>query len=407
MSTSKDAASHTKHRVIIAILAMLTAFSPFATDTYLPGFPSIAANLNTTTTNLQLSLSIFFLGLAVGQLFYGPLTDRWGRKTPLICGIAIFIVSSLLIMFVTNLPPFIGLRFIQAVGGCSGMVISRIIIQDLFDQQESAQAFSTMMVIQGLGPVLAPIIGSVLLSYYPWQYLFLAMALFGIVCLIMAKLYIPETLAKENKKHISFATILQEFGHLLTQKNFLIPCLIGSLAVSVIFTFIAPSPDLFMTVHHLTKTQYSFAFGGIALGIAVFSQINGILLKRFTPTKIFNASVILSVLFAALLVFSLFSSSLFMTILSLFFCIGMIPLIVANSIAIAMSAFPEKAGAASSLIGVMQFGLGFICSTIPGLFGKANTYAMGFVILSCYTISLILLCNQRRQSNPVAAGTRQ
>jgi MFS transporter, DHA1 family, multidrug resistance protein len=393
--------SKINHTAIIVVLAMLTAFAPFATDTYLPGFPAIAESLKTSTQSLQWSLSIFFLGLSVGQLFYGPLTERWGRRIPLLVGVTIFLISSVLIMFVDDVELFIGLRLVQAIGGCSGMVISRIIIQDLFDQKRSAQALSTMMVIQGIGPILAPISGGFILSHFSWQYIFLALAAFSLLCLIMTLRYVPETLPRHKTSKISVDQIIKGFSSLISEKIFVIPCIMGALAVSVMFTFIATSPELFMTIYQLNETQYEFAFGGIALGIAVFSQINSLLLKSFTPTQILSVAVGASVVFSAVLLFSLFLSSLVLTMIPLFFCVGMVPLIAANSTAIAMSTFPEEAGLASSLVGVIQFGLGFICSTLPGLFGGKNILAMGIVILGCFALSLVLFFYDRNQRSTV------
>jgi MFS transporter, DHA1 family, multidrug resistance protein len=384
---SKNKVNHT---AIILVLAMLTAFAPFATDMYLPGFAAMAETLNTSTPSLQLSLSIFFLGLAVGQLLYGPIADRWGRKIPLMAGIAIFCIASALIMFTTNYELFIVLRFIQSIGGAAGMVMSRVIIQDLFDQKKSAQALSTMMVMQGIGPVLAPISGGFLISHFAWQSVFLLLSVFSFFCLYTTLRYIPETLVYNEKENTSVNDIVRQFINILKVKAFLIPCLIGSLAVSVMFTFIAVSPDLFMKIYQLNETQYGFAFGSIACGIVVFSQINRLLLSHYTLTQILKMSMISSIIFSVLLMLSLSSSLLIYTMIPLFFCVGMVPLIAANSTALAMSVFPDNAGPASSLVGVMQFGLGFIFSTLPGLFGNNNTIVMGIVIVGCFSLSLML-----------------
>jgi MFS transporter, DHA1 family, multidrug resistance protein len=194
---------------LAVILGALASFGAFGTDMYLSGFPSIAKYFNTDEANVQLTLSVYFLGLAVGQLFYGPLVDRFGRRKPLIVGVAIFVVASLLITIAPNIHCFIGLRLLQALGGCSGMIVGRAVVRDLFDLQESARFMSMLAVVQGLAPIIAPVLGAYLLTVSVWQSVFWFIGALGLACLIGTAVGLPETLTEENRSRAGLAQVFR------------------------------------------------------------------------------------------------------------------------------------------------------------------------------------------------------
>lgn len=176
--------------LIMVLLGLMTAFAPFATDTYLAGFADIAASLGCHSSDVQLSLSSFFLGLALGQIIYGPISDRIGRKIPLLAGVFVFIITSALAIFSPDIESFVLIRFLQAVGGCAGMIMARAIIRDLFTQQESARALSLLMVVQSLGPIIAPVLGGYILSFTSWHAIFIFLVIFGMICFGATYFYI-------------------------------------------------------------------------------------------------------------------------------------------------------------------------------------------------------------------------
>ncbi len=359
---------------LIITLGLLSAFAPFATDMYLASFPSIAKSLNTTITDVQYSVSTFFIGLSLGQLFYAPLIDRFGRKRPLLVGIALFAASSLAAIFSPGITTFVGLRAIQAVGGCSGMIISRAIIQDLFDTNESARALSLMMMVQGIGPIVAPIMGGYLYKFFGWQSVFIFLTLFGILCLFATLKNVPETLHKARP--ISPADIIGNFTSLLKDRRFTIPLVAGSLSLSTMFIFISASPFVFMQLHGMSNEHYSWMFGFFAFGMLLSAQLNTIMLKRLTPERIFQRTVMFLIVMSAVLVALSSSDSLLVFSIALFFCIATVPVTAANSTAMAMAASGKNAGTASSLVGVTQFLAAGVISALVGLIHNHTAYPM-------------------------------
>ncbi|XAW87568.1 multidrug effflux MFS transporter [Vibrio sp. CDRSL-10 TSBA] len=379
-----------KRGFLTLVLAALAIFAPFATDMYLSGFTSIAADLNTDISNVQFSLSTFFIGMALGQLLYGPLADKYGRRIPLVIGIVIFIVSSLAIALAPNIQMFNGFRFIQAIGGCSGMVISRAIIQDVYDQKESAQALSLIMVIQGVGPIVAPILGAYILVSSSWNVIFYFLTVFGLLCLALTYKYVPESLPKEQRQSQNMASIYRGFKALLSDKSFLLPSLSGGLAVSVMFCFITGSPNILMNIYGLSQQHYSWAFSGTALLMVVMSQLNRMLLARFSPQVIFNISVFISLLAAVMLFFLRDTANIFVFMAPLALCIGLVPVVSANAMALAMSSRTKDAGSASSLIGVLQFGFAGGISALVSTMDNGTSLPMTGMILMCSACAFVL-----------------
>lgn len=359
---------------LIITLGMLSAFAPFATDMYLASFPSIAESLNTTVSEVQYSVSTFFIGLALGQLFYAPLIDRFGRKPPLLIGITIFTCSVLAAAFSPDITTFVGLRALQALGGCSGMIISRAIIQDLFDTNESARALSLMMMVQGIGPIAAPIMGGYLYKFFGWQAVFIFLALFGILCLFATLKNVPETL--HEPRPVNPSDIIGNFTSLLKNRRFTLPLISGSLALSTMFIFISASPFVFMTLHGISEEHYSWLFGFFAFGMLLSAQLNNMLLKHFPPTTIYRTTLVFLIAMSGLLVGLTATSHLIFFSIALFFCIATVPITAANSTAMAMAASGKNAGTASSLVGVTQFLAAGLISAFVGIIHNQSAYPM-------------------------------
>ncbi len=377
--------------MIVTILGVLSAFAPFATDTYLAGFQDIATDFHTTLDEVQLSLSTFFFGLSLGQLLYGPLIDRVGRKRPLLFGISLYTGTSALAIFAPNIDTFIGLRFFQAVGGCAGMIISRAIIQDLFTGREAARALSLLMVTQAIGPILAPILGGSILLFTNWQGIFVFLVVLGLGSLVATWNGIPETLPSEARRRERPLEILRLFGQLLSRRDFFVPTLACSLAPASMFAFISGSPFVFMDLYGVNQQQYGWLFGLNALGMVSLSLVNRVLLRHWSPKIIFRGSVLFCLLLSVVLLFLGQPAHLLTLLVPLFFCLGAVPILVANGTAEAMAVVPEHAGSASSIIGVSQFGAAALVSGLVSFFHNGTVYPMLGLIFAVNLLAAMIL----------------
>ncbi|MBF8999577.1 multidrug effflux MFS transporter [Vibrio nitrifigilis] len=389
--TMASAGGETKSRAMLTwILGALSIFAPFSTDMYLSGFNLMASDFDTSMSQVQLSLSTFFVGMAIGQLLYGPLIDRYGRRVPLLGGVALFIVTSLAILYVPNIEGLIGLRFFQAIGGCSGMVISRAIIQDLFDEQEAAKALSLMMVVQTVGPITAPVIGAYLLVFGGWKAVFTFLVAFGVICWLITAKWVPESLPVERRQKQNIGEMMTVFKRFLCDWRFMSPTLAGSFSNSVMFCFITGSPFVLMQLFGMGRETYGWMFSGTAAGMVITSQANRMLLKRFTPKLLFTASIIISLVASVALVLVRNTDQLWLFMIPLFVCVSMVPMVCANSIAIAMSVSGRDAGSASSLVGVCQFAFAGAISAIVGALHNGTSLPMCGMILVCTVLAFVV-----------------
>lgn len=372
------------------ILASLATFAPFATDMYLASFPLLAEEFKTDVGAVQLSLSVFFFGLAVGQLAYGPLIDRFGRRGPLLIGIALFAVASLALAFAPGIDSFIILRLIQALGGCAGMIVSRTIVADLFPEREAARFLSLIMLVQGLAPIMAPILGGYILTYANWHAIFLFLVVFGLACLAGVYWGLPETLPPHERKAESLPRILATWKGLITERRYIVPALTGSFVFAALFAFISGSPFVYIQLFHVSEQNYGWLFGLNAFGLILAAQINRMLLKRFTSQTVLTASLTVMLIAAVCLFAASTTSSLPLLIALLFVCLANVPLIAANTVALAMEASGTHRGSGSAIIGVLQFGVASIVSAGVGLIHDTTARPMtGAILLAVTTAGLI------------------
>ncbi|CAM3534689.1 Bicyclomycin resistance protein [Vibrio aerogenes CECT 7868] len=390
-----------KHTGLTITLGALTAFGPFATDMYLSSFQAIADDFQTQIAQVQLSLSTFFIGMAIGQLIYGPLIDKFGRKKPLIFGVLLFTLCSILALVAPDIHLFNGLRFFQAVGGCAGMIISRAIIKDLFDEQSAAQVLSVMMIVQSLGPILAPILGGYLFTLCGWQSIFIFMAGFGVLCLYLTQRQVPESLPPE-KRVKNQTSLLKAFSTLLIQPSFIFPTLAGSFSIATMFIFISSSPFVFMKLFHVSQQWYGWLFAVNAIGMVLASQINNRLLKLYTVRTLIKYAAPIGFI-AGLALFALRGTEhLVLLMIPLFICVSVVPVMGANTTAMAMESSGKQAGLASSLIGFLQFALAGGVSALVGLLHDGTTDPMCGMILAvtalCSLLTFTELSRYRRQT---------
>lgn len=396
LDTSFSERSETKVMRLTLVLAALTAFAPFATDMYLASFPLLAQSFHTDLGKVQLGLSLFFLGLALGQLIYGPLIDRFGRKLPLMAGVGLFIVTSLLIVVAPNIESFIVLRLLQAMGGCAGMIVSRAVISDLFKGQEAARVLSLMMLVQGLGPILAPILGGYVVAFAGWQAVFVFLALFGATCLFATQLCIPETLPSEQRQKAGAVDILKAWTGLLVRPRFIVPALAGGFAFACMFAFISGSPFVYMQLHGVSERLYGWLFGLNAVGMIIAAQLNRSLLKHMTAERVMTLALGVLLVAGIALVIVAQHASLPVLIALLWIGLATVPMIGANSTALAMEASGRDRGSASAIIGVVQFGLAALVSGLVGVFHNGTAWPMTGAILVCGATAVVIWTTGRR-----------
>ncbi len=258
----------TQHLGLIAILAGLMAFAPMSIDMYLPALPELTRVFATDTAHVQNTVASFFLGFAIGQAFYGPITDRFGRKKPLFVTLTLFTLVSLGCVFAPDINSFILLRFLQAIAACAGAVIGRAVVRDVFESHEAVKVLGSLTLIFGLAPILAPMIGGYLLLWFGWQAIFLALTLFGAVSLICVIFYLPETHQPEHARPLNLGSIIATYGHLLGERRYLGYALCGGLASAGMFAYITGSPYVFMQLFGVAPQHYGWFFGSNAAGLS-------------------------------------------------------------------------------------------------------------------------------------------
>lgn len=378
------------------ILSTMTAFGPFATDMYLASFPSMARDLGTTLTRVQITLSIFFVGLALGQLIYGPLVDRYGRRRPLLAGITVFTLASVGCVFVRDVDTLITLRLIQSLGGCAGMIIGRTIIRDLYNEGEAARVLSLMMAVLSFGPVIAPLLGGLLLLVAGWRVMFVVLTLLGLLCFTLTASWLPETLPPEQRSRQPLSAVFITFGRLLVRREFIVPALAGSVPLSCMFAFITGSPYVFMQLHGVNEQQYGLLFGVVACAILIAAQVNRIALRHWSPRQVLPWGLRVNLLASISLLLVAGSAHLWVLMIPLWLCIATMPMIAANSAAIAMAASGREAGSASSMYGLMQFGFASVASSAVSALHNGSAYPMAIVILSAGILgNVVYLLRQR------------
>jgi DHA1 family bicyclomycin/chloramphenicol resistance-like MFS transporter len=274
-----------KNFKIILILGLLSAIGPFSIDMYLPGFPAIAADLNTTVAKVSLSLSSFFIGISAGQMLYGPLIDRFGRKKPLYIGITIYLVASIGCAMTTSVDALIWLRLLQALGSCSGMVASRAMVRDLFPVNENAKVFSLLMLVVGVSPIIAPTLGGYLSAEFGWHYVFIVLAVMAAIILAAIHFFLPQSRQPNPDFSLKPKPIINNFIQVAKEPQFYTYALTGSIASAGLYAYISGSPSVFMEIYKVTEQHYGWIFAMVAIGLITSSQINTLLLRKYKASK--------------------------------------------------------------------------------------------------------------------------
>jgi DHA1 family bicyclomycin/chloramphenicol resistance-like MFS transporter len=375
------------------LLGTLTSFGPLSIDFYLPGLPAIAREFQTETAVAQQTLAVFFVGLALGQAFYGPLSDRFGRRQPLFFGCILYALASLGCAFAPSIQSLVALRFAQALGGCAGIVIARSIVRDLFDERESARMYSFLILVLGLAPITAPLIGGQILALSGWRAIFYVLCGFGLVCLGLVFFALSETLPVERRTRASFGTVLRIYGSLLVDGRFMGYALAGGLASGALFAYIAGSPFVFIELNGVPPERFGLLFGTNAFGLILASQFNRRLLVRYYSGQILTAAlavIAISGLLLAVITVTGIGGFPGMLVL-LFCCIASMGLVLPNATAMAMAPFGKQAGSASALLGALQFAIGAAAGALVGALDNGTALPMVGIIACCGVAAYLVL----------------
>ncbi|CRM61357.1 Bcr/CflA family efflux MFS transporter [Pseudomonas sp. PA-6-1D] len=389
---------------IILILGALSAFAPLAIDFYLPGFPAMATAFATDEKHIQLTLAVYFGGLAIGQLIYGPLADRFGRRVPLLSGVTLFTLASFACAYAPSLDWLIGARFVQALGGCAGMVISRAVVSDKCDAVGSAKVYSQLMLVTGLAPILAPLAGGVMVGLWGWQSIFLALSIFSVMAAIAVAVGLPETLPADKPRQ-PLSGSLSRYVSLLSDRVYLGYALTGGISIAGMFAYIAGSPFVFIKLYGVPAEHYGWVFGSNAAGFILVAQLNARLLAKRGPAFLLSRTVWVYVAAALTLlgIAALRTEALWPLLVPLFICIASLGCILPNTSACAMAGQGARAGSASALLGCIQFGVAAGAASLVGVLHDGTAMPMAMVISLCGVLAVTIAVSTQRLQRARAA----
>jgi DHA1 family bicyclomycin/chloramphenicol resistance-like MFS transporter len=377
--------------LLTIVLGALTAFGALSIDMYLPSFPTIQGDLATSATAVQLTLAAFMAGLGLGQLAYGPLSDRLGRRRPLIAGIVLYILASAACAFAPSIEWLIALRFLQAMGGACGPVIARAVVRDLYQGREVARVLSLLMLVMGAAPILAPMLGGWVLALAGWRAIFAVLAVIGVVALVFSVKVIPRTTPHAGHSGRS-STLGTNIRAVLRDRRFVVATLAGGFSQSGMFAYISGSPFVFMEIHHVPPDRFAWLFGLNAFGLIAASQINRRLLSRFSPARIAFAAALVMVLAGAVLVgMAVTGAGSVLTLApTLFLFIASLGFVGPNMTAVALEEHGARAGVASALLGGVQFATSAAASSLVGLLNDGSMRSMAGVMGACALTTCVL-----------------
>jgi DHA1 family bicyclomycin/chloramphenicol resistance-like MFS transporter len=369
----------------LLLLGALTAIGPLATDMYLPAFPVMVAELGLRPGSIQFSLASYFIGMAIGQLFYGPVSDRFGRRPPLLLGLAIFSVASLACALSDGDEALVIWRFLQAVGGCAGVVIARAVVRDRCTAREAARAFSLLILVFGLAPILAPLLGGWVVTALGWRAIFVLLAAYGVVCLLAVYFLLPETHDTRHEPPLRLGRVLADYGRLLASRSLLGYSLVSGLAFAGMFAYIAGSPFVLIELNGIDPRHFGWVFGLNALGFVILSQLNARLLKATPLTTLLRRAVwVPAGVGVGLALLGLAGwVPLPVLLLGFFLYVASLGFIGPNATAAALATHGQRAGTASALMGALQFALATLAGALVGLWHDGTALPLLLIMGVC------------------------
>jgi DHA1 family bicyclomycin/chloramphenicol resistance-like MFS transporter len=379
--------------LIIIILGALSTISPFAIDMYLPAFPEIATALHTSTARISLSIASYFAGMAAGQLFYGPLLDRFGRKLPLYAGMILFIAASILCLCSRSVEWLIAMRFVQALGGCAAQVAAMAMVRDFFHVDETAKIISLLILILSVSPLFAPSVGVFVAMHFGWQWVFIVLSLFVVLMLAVCWWRLPQGHKPDRTVSLRLVPILRNYAIVLKEPQFITYALSGAFAFSGLLVYVASSPIIFMEVFHVSAQQFGAIFAGLATGFIGSNQINVFLLRKFSSEQIFRATLLVECPVALLLLVGTVCGwfGLETTLVLLFISLSSLGLAYPNAAALALVPFERNIGSASAMLGFLQIGVSGLASASVGIFNSHTLMPVALILAATSWLGLAIL----------------
>lgn len=366
-------------------LGFVTAFAPLSIDMYLSSLPTLERYFFVDANTIQLTLASFFVGFSAGQLFYGPISDKYGRKLPLYFGISLFVAASLGCAMSSSVEWMIFFRFLQALGACSGGVIARAVVRDVYLPQDAAKIYSYLMLVTGLAPMLAPVFGGYILMHLGWKAIFLTLAIIGIMSALLVKFWLVDNYKKDSSKSLAPKEVISEYIILLKHRHFMAHAALIGFASAGMFAYIASSPFVFMNFFGLSVTQYGWLFGATAMAFVLSAQINARLVKKIDESKLIFAALTVMSASASVMFFGAILSigGFYGAALPLICIMSSIGFIMPNANALAMAPFSTNAGSASALLGTIQFSMAAVSAMALGTIREAALISMSGVMALC------------------------
>lgn len=388
-------------RSLLITLGALSTFGPLSLDMYLPGLPQLSRSLHASQTMTQLTLSACLAGLALGQLVAGPISDTFGRRRPMIVGVAMFALLSLGCAFAPSAPLLVGIRFLQGLGGAAGLVVARAIVRDVYPGAQAARVFASLMLVSGLAPIVAPVLGGQLLRWTDWRGIFVVLAAIGAV-LLVAAFRVPETLPPAMRRTGGLRDTGRVFRKLSTDRVFMGYALSSSLASAAMFTYISASPFVLQTGFGVSPRTFSLIFAGNAAGIMLAGQVSARLVGRFGPRPLYVGGLTAIAVGAICLVGVVATElPLWVVLTALFVVIASQGFTMPNGTALALAPYGQAAGSASAQFGVQQFLVAAVVSPLAGL-GGASALVMAMIMATVALIALVI-CFTATRAVPAAA----
>ena len=378
---------------VIFILGLLTAIGPLSIDMYLPAFPQVAIDLETTLPKVIQSLSVFFIGISIGQLICGPLLERYGRKIPLYAGMLIYFITAIGCYFVRSVDTLIILRFFQAVGACVGMVASRALVRDLFPLEKTTFVFSMLLLVMSISPIVAPALGGYIATIWGWRAIFILLILITAAILLGVFFILPGGQKADPNISLMPGPIISNFAKVLKNRIFTVYTLTCSVSYAGLFGYIAVSPSVFMEHFGMHESSFGWVISIVAGGIVLASQVNNTLLKKYSAVHIIKvvvyAQAVIGILFFTVALLG--TENLYVTVVFAFASLSCLGFIFPNATSLALAPMAENAGNASALMGTIQMALGAGISAATAVFIEQSVMLMAIVLSGCAVLTLAVL----------------
>jgi len=386
------------NKSIIWILGALYTVTPLSIDMYLPAFAQIASDLGTTQSKVSLSVSSYFIGMAIGQMLYGPLLDRYGRKRPLYAGLFVFIIACIGCLQSPSVEVLIGFRFLQALGGSVASVGAMAMVRDFYPVEKSANVFSLLMLILSVSPMLAPTFGSFISVSLGWPSVFIVLLVLVILLIIVVFFYLPEGHPPDTTVSLKAGPMLRTFFEVLKEPQFYTYTFAGAFSFASLFVYVAGSPIIFMEIFKVSPKVYGGIFAMLSVGLIGGSQLNILLTRKFKNENVFRTALIVQVITSIVFVIAAANGvlSIYSTLVLFFICLSCLGLINPNAAALSLAPFSRNIGSASALLGCTQIGIAALASSGVGLFSSTGVFPIALLMaITSFIALVILLIGQR------------